>query len=171
MLDKLKKSNSEGFTIIEVMIVLAIAGLILLIVFLAVPALQRNARNTQRGTDIGSIVGAINEYVDNQGGTVPATCTGATPCPFLSNAKTGYYGSGGWTATNFIYTNNGGTAPAAATGDPANTNNIVAASYMSCNQQGTAAVVGTGPRNIAVLYDVETGGSTGGMQPECKTAQ
>jgi prepilin-type N-terminal cleavage/methylation domain-containing protein len=35
-----------GFTIIEVMIVLAIAGLILLIVFLAVPALEREARNT-----------------------------------------------------------------------------------------------------------------------------
>ena len=40
MLNKLKKSDKDGFTIIEVMIVLAIAGLILLIVFLAVPALQ-----------------------------------------------------------------------------------------------------------------------------------
>ena len=47
MLSKLKKSN-QGFTIIEVMIVLAIAGLILLIVFLAVPALQRNGRNTTK---------------------------------------------------------------------------------------------------------------------------
>jgi prepilin-type N-terminal cleavage/methylation domain-containing protein len=35
MLTKLKKSNNEGFTIIEVMIVLAIAALILLIVLLA----------------------------------------------------------------------------------------------------------------------------------------
>jgi prepilin-type N-terminal cleavage/methylation domain-containing protein len=40
MLKKLKKSDS-GFTIIEVMIVLAIAGLILLIVFLAVPAMVK----------------------------------------------------------------------------------------------------------------------------------
>ncbi|HPW47952.1 MAG TPA: prepilin-type N-terminal cleavage/methylation domain-containing protein, partial [Candidatus Saccharibacteria bacterium] len=36
------KKDQKGFTIIEVLIVLAIAALILLIVFLAVPALQRN---------------------------------------------------------------------------------------------------------------------------------
>jgi prepilin-type N-terminal cleavage/methylation domain-containing protein len=33
--------NKEGFTIIEVLIVLAIAGLIMLVVLLAVPGLQR----------------------------------------------------------------------------------------------------------------------------------
>jgi prepilin-type N-terminal cleavage/methylation domain-containing protein len=37
-----KQKRQQGFTIIEVLIVLAIAALILLIVFLAVPALQRN---------------------------------------------------------------------------------------------------------------------------------
>jgi prepilin-type N-terminal cleavage/methylation domain-containing protein len=36
------KNNKKGFTIIEVLIVLAIAGVIMVIVFLAVPALQRN---------------------------------------------------------------------------------------------------------------------------------
>ena len=51
MLQNLKKRN-QGFTIIEVMIVLAIAGLIMLIVFLAVPALQRNQRNTARKQDV-----------------------------------------------------------------------------------------------------------------------
>jgi prepilin-type N-terminal cleavage/methylation domain-containing protein len=40
MSKKLSKKE-KGFTIIEVMIVLAIAGLIMLVVFLAVPALQR----------------------------------------------------------------------------------------------------------------------------------
>jgi prepilin-type N-terminal cleavage/methylation domain-containing protein len=42
------KNRSRGFTIIEVMIVLAIAGTILLIVFLAIPALQRSERNHNR---------------------------------------------------------------------------------------------------------------------------
>ena len=46
MLNRTKKHRS-GFTIIEIMIVLAIAGLIMLIVFLAVPALQRASRNTR----------------------------------------------------------------------------------------------------------------------------
>jgi prepilin-type N-terminal cleavage/methylation domain-containing protein len=37
MLNKIQKRKEDGFTIIEVLIVLAIAGLIMLVVFLAVP--------------------------------------------------------------------------------------------------------------------------------------
>ena len=37
--------NKKGFTIIEVVLVLAIAGLIFLMVFIALPALQRSQRN------------------------------------------------------------------------------------------------------------------------------
>lgn len=40
--------NTKGFTIIEVVLVLAIAGLIFLMVFIALPALQRGQRDTQR---------------------------------------------------------------------------------------------------------------------------
>ena len=39
------KSNTKGLTIIEVVLVLAIAGLIFLMVFIALPALQRNQRD------------------------------------------------------------------------------------------------------------------------------
>ena len=53
------------------MIVLAIAGLILAIVFIAVPALQRNARDTQRRADISAISGAIATYSGNNSGAVP----------------------------------------------------------------------------------------------------
>jgi prepilin-type N-terminal cleavage/methylation domain-containing protein len=67
-----KRKAQEGFTIIEVLIVLAIAGLILLVVFLAVPALQRNARNTQRREDAGNILSAVSEYVANNNGSIPA---------------------------------------------------------------------------------------------------
>ncbi len=66
MLKKLK--SNRGFTIIEVLIVLAIAGLILLIVFLAVPALQRNSRNTQRGNDAARALGAAQEVLNNNNG-------------------------------------------------------------------------------------------------------
>jgi prepilin-type N-terminal cleavage/methylation domain-containing protein len=72
MLTKIEKRKS-GFTIIEVMIVLAIAGLILLIVFLAVPALQRSAANTGRKDDAGRISSAINDFVSNSNGTLPRT--------------------------------------------------------------------------------------------------
>ncbi len=50
---------------------LAIAGLILLVVFLAVPALQRNARNTQRKSDVAKLMGGISEYVNNNNGALP----------------------------------------------------------------------------------------------------
>ncbi len=70
MLNNLKK-KTEGFTIIEVLIVLAIAGLILLIVFLAVPALQRNSRNNGRKNDISRIAAGVNEFVSNNNGTLP----------------------------------------------------------------------------------------------------
>ena len=43
-----RSSQAGGFTIIEVVLVLAIAGLIFLMVFVALPALQRSQRDTQR---------------------------------------------------------------------------------------------------------------------------
>jgi len=71
MLKKLSKDKGAGFTIIEVMIVLAIAGLILLIVFLAVPALQRNSRNTQRKNDASHLSSVISEWESNNAGQTP----------------------------------------------------------------------------------------------------
>jgi len=68
MTDKLK--IRKGFTIIEVLIVLAIAGVILLIVFLAVPALQRNSRNTQRNNDASLVAAAVSECMANHNATV-----------------------------------------------------------------------------------------------------
>ena len=42
----IKSNQHSGFTIIEVVLVLAIAGMLFLVVFLAVPAMQRNQRAT-----------------------------------------------------------------------------------------------------------------------------
>jgi len=66
-----RTAGQKGFTIIEVLIVLAIAGLILLIVFLAVPALQRNARNTAIKNDAASLAGGFAEYSANNDGASP----------------------------------------------------------------------------------------------------
>lgn len=62
------KGNKKGFTIIEVLIVLAIAGLIMVVVFLAVPALQRNQRNTSRKTEANNILSAVSEVQGNKNG-------------------------------------------------------------------------------------------------------
>ena len=44
----MQANERGGFTIIEVVLVLAIAGLIFLMVFIALPTLQRSQRDTQR---------------------------------------------------------------------------------------------------------------------------
>lgn len=70
------KKKTEGFTIIEVLIVLAIAGLVMLIVFLAVPALQRNGRNNGRNADASRIAAAMQECLSNRNNN-PDACTAA----------------------------------------------------------------------------------------------
>src|SRR5262245_60001467 len=70
--------TKKGFTIIEVLIVLAIDGMILLIVLLAVPALQRNARNVRRKNDVRILLGAVQDYMSIHQGQFPTTSTDIT---------------------------------------------------------------------------------------------
>ena len=64
-------SQKPAFTIIEVVLVLAIAGLIFLMVFIALPALQRNQRDTQRKNDMSRLKTAIDSYKSNNRGNLP----------------------------------------------------------------------------------------------------
>ena len=66
------QNNKKGFTIIEVVLVLAIAGLIFLMVFIALPALQRGQRDSQRRSDISRFMSQLNSYSTNNNGRVPA---------------------------------------------------------------------------------------------------
>lgn len=70
--------NDSGFTIIEVLIVLAIAGLILIIVFLAVPALQRNSRNTRYKTEARRLLSSSSEQINNNNLGSPAVSVSTT---------------------------------------------------------------------------------------------
>ncbi|MBQ3445314.1 type II secretion system protein [Candidatus Saccharibacteria bacterium] len=66
-----KGEKKNGFTMIEVALVLGIAGLIFLMVFIALPALQRNAADAQRRDDIATLIGAIKKYQTNNRGMLP----------------------------------------------------------------------------------------------------
>ncbi len=66
-----QKQKEKGFTIIEVVLVLAIAGLIFLMVFIALPALQRSQRDTQRKTDLAKVITQVNSYQSNNRGKSP----------------------------------------------------------------------------------------------------
>ncbi len=65
-------THKKGFTIIEVVLVLAIAGLIFLMVFVALPALRASQRDGARKNDVGSVSSAVNSYSSNTRGTLPS---------------------------------------------------------------------------------------------------
>jgi len=67
-----KQRGNSGFTIIEVVLVLAIAGLIFLMVFIALPALQRNQRDTQRKDDMARLQTALVNYTNANRGRLPS---------------------------------------------------------------------------------------------------
>lgn len=62
------QTKTKGFTIIEVVLVLAIAGLIFLMVFLALPALQRSQANNEMRAEASRILALATEYESNSNG-------------------------------------------------------------------------------------------------------
>lgn len=66
----MKKNNTNGFTLIEVLLVIAILAILAAVVIIAInPAKQLGeARDTQRRSDVRAIVDALQQYsIDNRG--------------------------------------------------------------------------------------------------------
>ncbi len=68
----MQKDSQRGFTIIEILIVLAVAGLILSLILVVIPTLQRNGRNNQRKQDVQAILGGVSHYALNNSGNFPS---------------------------------------------------------------------------------------------------
>lgn len=83
-------ATMRGFTIIEVVLVLAIAGLIFLMVFIALPAMQRSQKDTQRRDDMSRFMAAIQSYQANNSNMIPAL------------GVTGVSGTGSMTEADFL---------------------------------------------------------------------
>ncbi len=81
----------KGFTIIEVVLVLAVAGLIFLMVFVALPALQRSQHDTQRRDDYGMLASAVTSYSASNNGRLyklaKATGKDGSSCNTLTASK------------------------------------------------------------------------------------
>lgn len=131
------KKRMEGFTIIEVMIVLAIAGLIMLIVFLAIPALQRSQRNNARNADASKIAAAVNECLSNRNGAT-GSCDDANE---IGNPALSALSSASWTGT-------GSTTVARVTYNA------------GCDSTGqNVTTPGASAKAFAVSYQLESGGT------------
>lgn len=157
----IKNRKQQGFTIIEVLIVLAIAGLIMLVVFLAVPALQRNQRNSGRRTDASRIAAAANDFVTNSNGTTPSSAVHAQSISdsagTLSNLGTlagvagGTCAAGDMAAASLTICNaNAVSAFTAIAND-----GVVLATNARCS--GNAGVSASGnAREMAIVFTIET---------------
>lgn len=132
------KQNQKGFTIIEVLIVLAIAGLIMVIVFLAVPALQRNSRNTQRTNDASLISSAIGECMANRNGQV-SSCSSLEDLPLDTERLSQL------------------TTVEAGTGFPGDAQSAAFGFALKCAADGATTESGP-PRSYVVLFNTETAG-------------
>ena len=147
------KTNQKGFTIIEVVLVLAIAALIFLMVFIALPALQRGQRDTQRKDDIGRSITAIQNYQSNNRNAIPtaATMIDGTAAGFISR----YLRVGGdpfQDPDGTPYTFKAYTAALAATFTPGQ---LLFARGNTCNGETPQAA---GATKMAIVYHLEGSG-------------
>jgi prepilin-type N-terminal cleavage/methylation domain-containing protein len=141
------RQKQKGFTIIEVVLVLAIAGLIFLIVFLALPQLQKSRRDTQRKNDVGRILSGLESYASNNSGAYPdASQIDAFTTNYIGTNKLNDP-SGGAYALKFVT-----TAPTNVTNG-----NLTYESGATCGANGTLNT-GASVRSIAVAVQLETGG-------------
>ncbi|MDK2898930.1 MAG: hypothetical protein PWQ10_117 [Patescibacteria group bacterium] len=160
----------KGFTIIEVVLVLAIAGLIFLMVFIALPALQRSQRDTQRKNDLSRLNTALTSYQSNNKGRLPSTTAGTTANAawktFVNNYLTIVDGTTGTATDEFddpssgieykIVAHTGSTAFTLSYSSTEPT--IHAIIGASCN--GESLTYGQGDRKVAFQMKLEGNGIT-----------
>ena len=170
-------TSRNGFTIVETSLVLAIAGLIFLMVFIALPALQRSRRDTDRREDMILLVDKIKKFQSNNRGALPSGTGDITGVTYSESAAdttswAGFYKN--YLGNNFIdpagsaYTLNiYDCGSNVVNTDCTNKGNIGTATFpndfkiiivrqASCN--GEKAVASSNPRKLAVLYKLEGGG-------------
>jgi prepilin-type N-terminal cleavage/methylation domain-containing protein len=157
------KQVKKGFTLIEVILVLAIAALIFLMVLLTLPAVQRAQRDMQRKEDVGKLIAAYTEFVGNNRGTQPGDstdlCTGAdgvnestcemNPYVRLTDGVS-YTISAGPVANATIQPSQG----------KATTDNVAIYKQARCDVNGTVKR-GDSSRQIAAVVELEGAGSDG----------
>jgi len=153
------KQTVKGFTIIEVVLVLAIAGLIFLMVFVALPALQSGQRDTARRGDVGTVAAAVTSYSNTNRGKFPDTAQLET--------QLGATGSGDTKAYQTV-SNNTLTTEVVANGTaqvytiPEATIRVYKGLKCSTNAaQGSVTLVSGSARQFATVTRLEGGNGSG----------
>lgn len=158
-MNKTHKQQGDGFTIIEVVLVLAIAALILLMVFLALPALQRGQRDTQRKQDMSRLQSAVNTYKSSNRGQAPAPGEwGNFFTNYLKLNGDEFADPSGEDYAPVVQTTGSATMPGAfGTAGVAN-ENIYIFPGASCNGSTATGAIKSAARKVAIVKPLEGGG-------------
>lgn len=162
--------GSEGFTIVETLIVMGVAGLILTITLWAIPTLQRSSRNNQRKQDVQTILSAVSQYELNNSGNMPSA---AQP---LKLPRLTYYQSptvkyitmpgacapGSGTSITVCSAGNWTDAPSNISNVLGSLDNVIVINHEKCDSTspGHATRQGAGFSDAVALYVMETAGGT-----------
>lgn len=168
------ESRKQGFTIIEVVLVLAIAGLIFLMVFIALPALQRGQRDTQRRDDMARFLSQLNQYQANNNGKTPTADVPSYKADFVAK----YLVLGSYDSTNDKYTDMKDTFNDPSTGEVYNIKKVSGCGknknpcatvndttmgniyiYTNATCEGEKPVYVQGDRKIAITLKLEGAGT------------
>lgn len=165
----------SGFTIVELLVVIAVAGLIISLVFLAIPSLERNSRNGLRRQDVSLALQAVSHYELNDTGAFPRQCGGTgQPCItpndsigpndyFLrfDQAKLGYYSG------DQVYLQPQDSSTVTDKNPITNLQTVRIYNYEKCDPAGSGKALsqGAGYNDVVAQFAIET---LGGASPQCE---
>lgn len=80
-MESFRKLSSKGFTLIELIVVIAVLGVLAAVVILGLNPVEQiaRARDAQRKTTLGQLARALQAYATSNNGTYPVAAGGAVP--------------------------------------------------------------------------------------------
>ena len=142
----------KGFTIIETVFVIAMAGLIFGLFYGAIPALFRNSHNGQRKQDVSAVLSSVSHYQISHSGLFPVSVAVDWVNQINKYTNLSHYD----VSSVILHAVVVGDAPVTAT---TSDDSIDVYAYMLCNpDNGGAKSTGAGYRDIVALYNIEKRG-------------
>lgn len=143
--------SDSGFTVIEVVIAIAIAGLIMVLVFLGAAQLSSGRRDNERKADAARVLNATRQWVNNNNGTMPTSGDmGTIVSSYITLPGASFYvpsTTNTWTVS--FMPKNGGAVDGI----------IYVYAPAVCNNSNGSLAAPAGSRQIAVVVYQENGGS------------
>jgi prepilin-type N-terminal cleavage/methylation domain-containing protein len=153
----MKKRTQQGFTLVELLVVIGIIGIIMAVTIVAINPVQQfqNARNAQRQSDVTTILDAIYEYEASNSGLPP---TNLSSFAYTTAKSLGALPNESATGTSFA------TGQVTYTGITSNVITDASVTVTGCSQaadNGTFPVVSGTGTTVVVTNASGVAGATG----------